>query len=67
MNSNRQKFRLTFAAAAVLLAFIAFFAVSMFDNWHGARVDMTSDRLFTMSPAAVEILEGLQVPVQVKL
>ncbi len=67
MNSNRKKFRLTFAAAAVLMAFIAFFAVSVTDSWHGARVDMTSDRLFTMSHAAVDILKDLKVPVQVKL
>ncbi len=67
MNSNRRRFRLTFAAAAVLLSFIAFFAVSVMDNWRGARLDMTSDKLFTMSPAAAEILKGLQVPVQVKL
>jgi len=67
MNSNRKKFRLTFAAAAILLSFIAFFAISVLDNWRGARLDMTSDKLFTMSPAAAEILKGLQVPVQVKL
>ena len=67
MNSNRRKFRLTFAAAAVLLTFIAFFAVSVTDNWHGARLDLTSDRLFTMSPAAADILRELKVPVQVKL
>ncbi len=67
MNSNRRRFRLTFAAAAVLLASVAFFVVSVTDNWHGARVDMTSNKLFTMSPAAADILKGLQVPVQVKL
>jgi len=67
MNTNRRKFRLTFAGAAILLAFIAFYAVSVTDGLHGARVDMTSDRLFTMSPAAVDILKDLKVPVQVKL
>jgi len=67
MNPNRKKFRLTFALAAVLLTFIAFFAVSVADNWSGARLDLTSDKLFTMTPAAAEILDNLQVPVQVKL
>jgi len=67
MNSNRKKFRLTFAATAILLTFIAFFAISVSDSWRGARLDMTSDRLFTMSPAAVGILKDLKVPVQVKL
>ena len=67
MNSNRRKFRLTFAIAAVLLSGIAFYAVSVLDSWQGARVDLTDDKIFTMSPAAAEILQGLQVPVQVKL
>ncbi len=67
MNTNRRKFRITFAVAAVLLAAIAFFLVSVLGNLRGARVDMTSDRLFTLSPAAVNILQGLEVPVQVKL
>jgi ABC-type uncharacterized transport system involved in gliding motility auxiliary subunit len=67
MNSNRRKFRLTFAAVTVLLAFVTFYAVSVSDNWHGARLDLTTDRLFTMSPAAVDILQELEVPVQVKL
>ncbi len=67
MNTKRQSFRLGFAAAAVLLTAIVFFLISIFGNMTGARVDMTSDRLFTMSPAARTILQGLQVPVQVKL
>ncbi|MEN8007059.1 MAG: GldG family protein [Candidatus Krumholzibacteriota bacterium] len=67
MNSKRRNFRITFAVAALLLTAIAFFLVSVLDNMPGARVDMTSDRLFTMSPAAAKILKGLEVPVQVKL
>ena len=67
MNSNRRKFRLTFAAASILLTFVVFYAISVADNWHGARVDMTSDKLFTMSPAAADILKELKVPVLVKL
>jgi len=67
MNSNRRKFRVTFGITALLLSGIAFYSVSVFDSWQGARVDMTSDKLFTMSPAAAKILQGLEVPVQVKL
>lgn len=67
MNNKRRNFRLTFAAAAVLLAGITFFLVSILGNLPGARLDLTRDRLFTMSPAAVEVLEGLRVPVQVRL
>lgn len=67
MNNKRRNFRLTFAAAAALLAVIAFFLVSILGNLPRARLDLTSDRLFTMSPAAVEVLKGLKVPVQVKL
>lgn len=66
-NSKRRNFRLTFALAAALLAVIAFFLVSVLGNLPGARLDLTSDRLFTMSPAAAEVLKGLKVPVQVKL
>lgn len=67
MNNKRRNFRLTFAAAAVLLAGIAFFLVSILGNLPGARLDLTRDRLFSVSPAAVEVLESLKVPVQVKL
>jgi ABC-type uncharacterized transport system involved in gliding motility auxiliary subunit len=67
MNNKRRNFRITFAVSAVLLTAIAFFLVSVLDNFPGARIDMTSDKLFTMSPAAAKILKGLEVPVQVKL
>ncbi len=67
MNSKRRNFRLTFGIAAVLLAGIVFFLISVLGNLQGARVDMTSDKLFTLSDSAVKILEDLKVPVQVKL
>ena len=67
MNTKRRNFRLTFAASAVLLAAIAFTLTFVLGNLRGARLDMTSNQLFTMSPAAAKILQGLQVPVQVKL
>jgi ABC-2 type transport system permease protein len=67
MNSKRRNFRITFAVSVVLLTAIAFFLISVLDNLPGARIDMTSNKLFTMSPAAARILKDLQVPVQVKL
>jgi len=67
MSSKRRNFRLTFAVATVLLAAILFFLINVTGNLRGTRVDLTSDRLFTMSPAAVAILQELEVPVQVKL
>jgi len=67
MSAKRTSFRVTFAVAAVLLTAIVFFLISVTGNLRNARVDMTSDKLFTMSPAAVKILKGLEVPVQVKL
>lgn len=67
MNNKRRNFRLTFAVAAVLLAGIAFFLVSILGNLPGARLDLTRDKLFTMSSAAAGVLKDLKVPVQVKL
>ena len=67
MNSKRRNFRITFAVSVVLLTAIAFFLISVLDNLPGARIDMTSNKLFTMSPAAARILKDLEVPVQVKL
>ena len=67
MSSKRRNFRLTFAIAAVLLAGILFLLINVTGNLRGARVDLTDDGLFTMSPAAVDILQELPVPVQVKL
>ena len=67
MSDKRRNFRLTFTVAVILLAAVAAFLVSVLGNIPGARLDLTADQLFTMSPAAARILEGLQVPVQVKL
>ena len=67
MNSKRRNFRLTFTAATVLLAAIAFLLISVTGNMQGTRVDFTSDRLFTLSDSAVKILGSLKVPVQIKL
>ncbi len=67
ISAKRTNFRVTFAVAVVLLVAIAVFLISVTSNLKSARVDMTSDKLFTMSPAAAQILKGLEVPVQVKL
>lgn len=67
MSDKRRNYRLTFAVAVVLLAAVAVFLVSVASNFTGVRLDLTQDKLFTMSPAAVSILEELEVPVQVKL
>ncbi|MFO7607670.1 MAG: GldG family protein, partial [Candidatus Krumholzibacteriia bacterium] len=67
MSIKRRQFRLTFAAAAVLLTAACFLLIAVTGGLRGARLDLTDDGLFTMSPAAVSILQGLQVPVQVKL
>jgi len=67
MSDKRRNYRLTFALAVVLLAAVSVFLVSVASNFTGVRLDLTEDKLFTMSPAAVNILEQLKVPVQVKL
>jgi len=67
MSDKRRNFRLTFAIATLLLAAIAVFLVAVLGDIRGARLDLTEDKLFTMSPAAVSILQDLKVPVQVKL
>ncbi len=67
MSDKRRNFRVTFAAATILLAAVAALLIAVLGNLPGARLDLTEDRLFTMSPAAARILGDLQVPVQVRL
>ncbi len=67
MKSKRHTFRVTFAVATVLLLGIAFLLTAVLGGFTGARVDLTSDNLFTMSPAAAKILHNLKVPVRVSL
>lgn len=66
MTRKRTNFRMTFAIATVLLIAIAIFLTSVLGGFPGARVDLTADKLFTMSPSAVKILSELKVPVRVK-
>jgi len=67
MSKKRTNFRLTFGVATVLLLVIAFLLTAVLGGFPGARLDLTSDKLYTMSPAAAKILGELRVPVQVKL
>ncbi len=67
MNRKRTNFRLSFGLAALLLVGLAVALAAVLDNLPGGRLDLTSDRLYTMSPAAAKILGGLKVPVQVRL
>ncbi len=66
MTRKRTNFRVTFAVTTVLLIAIAVFLTSVLGDFSGARVDLTSDQLFTMSPSAGKILSELKVPVQLK-
>ncbi|MHB8078840.1 MAG: GldG family protein [Candidatus Krumholzibacteriia bacterium] len=67
MARKRMNFRVTFGIAATLLLAIAIFLTLVLGNLPGARIDLTDDHLYTMSPASAKILSGLKVPVQVKL
>lgn len=67
MARKRTNFRVTFGAVTVLLLGIAVFLTLVLGNLPGARLDLTSDRLYTMTPAAAKILGELKVPVQVKV
>ena len=46
---------------------MALFLISVLGNFTGARADLTSDKLYTLAPAAARILKDLEVPVQVRL
>ncbi len=67
MSDKRRKYRLTFTVATVLLSAVALFLIAVLGNFTGARTDLTSDKLYTLAPAAARILKDLEVPVQVRL
>ncbi len=67
MSDKRRRYRVTFTVATVLLAAVALFLISVLGNFTGARADLTSDKLYTLAPAAARILKDLEVPVQVRL
>ena len=67
MSDKRKNFRMTFAAAVVLLAAVAVLLIQVSGGLRGARLDLTTDRIHSMSPGAQRTLASLQAPVQVKL
>ncbi|MBK6898431.1 MAG: GldG family protein [bacterium] len=67
MSTKRRNFRVTFAVTALLLLAVSVLLTDVLGGFGGARVDLTSERLYTMAPAAKNILKGLKAPVQVKL
>jgi len=66
MTPKRKSFRISFAVAVVLLLAAAVLLTGVLSNFQGVRADLTSDRLYTMSPSAKTILGDLKTPVQVK-
>ena len=67
MSRKRTNFRITFSVATVLLLATAFLLTAVLGGFPGARLDLTKDKLYTMSDAASKILGELQVPVQLKI
>jgi ABC-2 type transport system permease protein len=67
MASRKVNFNLTFTATACLLFGIAVTFVAVVSLALHARVDLTSDKTYTVSPAAKRILTKLAVPVQIKV
>lgn len=63
---KRLNFRLGFGLVAVLLIGVALVVNSLLGDMRGSRLDLTEDRLFTLSESGQKILGGLAVPVQVK-
>jgi len=63
---KRLNFRLGFGLAALLLIGVALVVNSLLGDMRGSRLDLTEDRLFTLSESGQKILGGLAVPVQVK-
>ena len=56
------------SALAGLCAFLAFIGLNLWaHNMLYARIDWTEEKLFTPSPAAVDILRGISAPVTAKL
>ena len=64
---SRPAARRTFAGAVVLSLGIGLAFNWIFAGQHIGRFDLTEDKLYTLSNASVNILRGLDVPVQVKL
>lgn len=53
---------------AAIIAIVAFIGINMgASQITGSRIDLTEDRLFTLSEGTVNILEGLEEPVELNL
>lgn len=59
----------TFSSSTVLIALILFLAVNMFSNTAltSARVDLTENKLFTLSQGTRNIINNLEEPVTIRL
>ncbi|MFN8177167.1 MAG: GldG family protein [bacterium] len=66
MISRSTNFRTGLAVGAVLLIAIAIFLNRTLSNLGAVRLDLTQNKLYTVSPGAKHILSQLKVPVQVK-
>lgn len=61
--------RSVLAAISVVLALVSFLAVNIFatSSMRGVEVDLTQEKLFTLSDGTREILRGLNEPIQIKM
>ncbi len=57
------------AVAGLALGMVLFFAVNIFSNaaFQAARLDMTEDRLFTLSEGTMNVLGNIEEPIALKL
>ena len=57
------------AVAGLALGVVLFFAVNIFSNaaFQAARLDMTEDRLFTLSEGTMKVLGNIEEPISLKL
>lgn len=64
-NTNRY----TLAALAVIPALVAFVAANLIISvaFEGARIDLTEDNIYTVSPATEALLESIEEPVTIRL
>ncbi|MCC6736543.1 MAG: Gldg family protein [Bauldia sp.] len=60
--------RRDFAASGALVAIVVFFGVNLVASLGlgGARIDLTADRLYTVSPATRTVIAGLEEPITLR-
>ncbi len=61
--------RSTLGLAGIVLAAVIFFAVNIFAGaaFHGARIDLTEEKLFTLSDGTENVLRSIDEPITVRL